>query len=135
MCCDSTFAHRAINIVNRCWSMDLTTISWGIVATASLEGCTHRLGDVGNRVHTRNDSDEDVRGNACNYAIAWRALPWSFHYSNILSAVNTSYSFSWAPALVVFVVLKPQPTLSCLQLRKQQIQPIQLIQLQIVFRL
>ena len=58
--------------------MDLTTISWKIVATASLEGCTHRLGDVGNRVHTRNDSDEDVRGNACNQAIAWRALPWSF---------------------------------------------------------
>ena len=55
--------------------MDLTTISLGIVATASLEGCTHRLGDVGNRVHTRNDSDEDVRGNACNQAIAWRALP------------------------------------------------------------
>ena len=71
--------------------MDLTTISLGIVATASLEGCTHRLADVGNRVHTRNDSDEDVRGNACNQAIAWRALPWSFLYSNILSAVNTSY--------------------------------------------
>ena len=53
-------------------------ISWGIVATTSLEGCTHRLADVGNRVHTRNDSDEDVRGNACNQAIAWRALPWSF---------------------------------------------------------
>ena len=50
-------------------------ISWGIVATTSLEGCTHRLADVGNRVHTRNDSDEDVRGNACNQAIAWKALP------------------------------------------------------------
>ena len=37
-------------------------ILWGIVATTSLEGCTHRLADVGNRVHTRNDSDEDVRG-------------------------------------------------------------------------
>ena len=37
----------------------------GIVATTSLEGCTHRLADVGNRVHTRHDSDEDVRGNAC----------------------------------------------------------------------
>ena len=35
-----------------------------IVATISLEGCTHRLADVVNRVHTRNDSDEDVRGNA-----------------------------------------------------------------------
>ena len=61
-------------------------ISWGIVTTTSLEGCTHRLADVGNRVHTRNDSDEDVRGNACNQAIAWRALPWSFnmdHPTNI----------------------------------------------------
>ena len=45
-------------------------ISWGIVATTSLEGCTHRLAGVGNRVHTWNDSDEDVRGNACNQAIA-----------------------------------------------------------------
>ena len=50
-------------------------ISLGIVATTSLEGCAHRLADVGNRVHTRNDSDEDVRGNACNQAIAWKALP------------------------------------------------------------
>ena len=50
-------------------------LSCGIVATTSLEGCTHRLADVGNRVHTRNDSDEDVRGNACNQAIAWKALP------------------------------------------------------------
>ena len=38
----------------------------------------HIACDVGNRVHTRHDSDEDVRGNACNQAIAWRALPWSF---------------------------------------------------------
>ena len=45
-------------------------ISWGIGATTSLEGCTHRLASVGNRVYTRNDSDEDVRGNACNQAIA-----------------------------------------------------------------
>lgn len=51
----------------------------GIVATTSLEGCTHRLADVGNRVHPRHDSDEDVRGNACKKAIAWKALPWSFH--------------------------------------------------------
>ena len=51
--------------------------------TTSLEGCTHRLADVGNRVHTRNDSDEDVRGNACKKAIAWKALPWSFHYACI----------------------------------------------------
>ena len=42
-----------------------------------LEGNTHRLADVGNRVHTRNDSDEDVRGNACKKAIAWKALPGS----------------------------------------------------------
>ena len=31
----------------------------------------HIACDVGNRVHTRNDSDEDVRGNACNQAIAF----------------------------------------------------------------
>ena len=49
-----------------------------IFATTSLEGCTHRLVDVGNRVHTRNDSDEDVRGYAYKQTIAWRALPWSF---------------------------------------------------------
>ena len=47
-----------------------------------LEGNTHRLADVGNRVHTRNDSDEDVRGNACKKAIAWKALPWSFIMSH-----------------------------------------------------
>ena len=51
-----------------------------IVTTTSQEGCTHRLADVGNRVHTRNDSDEDVRGNACKQTIAWKALPWSFNY-------------------------------------------------------
>ena len=55
----------------------------GLLITTSLEGCTHRLADVGNRVHTRNDSDEDVRGNACKKAIAWKALPWSFHYACI----------------------------------------------------
>ncbi len=38
----------------------------------------HIACDVGNRVHTRNDSDEDVRGNAYKQTIAWRALPWSF---------------------------------------------------------
>ena len=50
----------------------------GLLITISLEGCTHRLADVGNRVHTRHDSDEDVRGNAFKQAIAWKALPWSF---------------------------------------------------------
>ena len=40
------------------------------------------LVDVGNRVHTRNDSDEDVRGNAYKQTIAWRALPWSFIMSH-----------------------------------------------------
>ena len=49
----------------------------GVLITISLEGCTHRLADVGNRVHTRHDSDEDVRGYACVQAIAWKALPWS----------------------------------------------------------
>ena len=38
----------------------------------------HIACDVGNRVHTRNDSDEDVRGNAYKQTIAWKALPWSF---------------------------------------------------------
>ena len=38
----------------------------------------HIACDVGNRVHTRNDSDEDVRGYVCKQAIAWKALPWSF---------------------------------------------------------
>ena len=51
---------------------------WGLSITISQEGCTHRLADVGNRVHTRNDSDEDVRGYVCKQAIAWKALPWSF---------------------------------------------------------
>ena len=50
----------------------------GLPIATSLEGFTHRLADVGNRVHTRNDSDEDVRGYACKQAIAWKALPWSF---------------------------------------------------------
>ena len=50
----------------------------GLSIATSLEGCTHRLADVGNRVHARNDSDEDVRGYACKQAIAWKALPWSF---------------------------------------------------------
>ena len=50
----------------------------GLPIATSLEGCTHRLADVGNRVHTRNDSDEDVRGYVCKQAIAWKALPWSF---------------------------------------------------------
>ena len=58
-----------------------------------------------------------------------------FHYSNILSAVNTSEPFAWALAKVVFVVhvvfivLKTTADF-VLQYRKQQ---IQLIQLQIVF--
>ena len=55
-------------------------ISWGNSRNNQPFGCTHRLADVGNRVHTRHDSDEDVRGNACKKAIAWKALPWSFHY-------------------------------------------------------
>ena len=43
----------------------------GLLITTSLEGCTHRLADVGNRVHTQNDSDEDVRGNAYKLTIAF----------------------------------------------------------------
>ena len=45
----------------------------GLPIATSLEGCTHRLADVGNRVHTRNDSDEDVRSYACKQAIDWKA--------------------------------------------------------------
>ena len=52
----------------------------GLLITTSLEGCTHQLADVVNRVHTRHYRAEDVRGNACKKAIAWKALPWSFHY-------------------------------------------------------
>ena len=60
----------------------LETLDNIVVARTCLEGNTHRLADVGNRVHTRNDSDEDVRGNAYKQTIAWRALPWSFIVSN-----------------------------------------------------
>jgi len=56
-----------------------------------LEGNTHRLADVGNRVHTRNDSDEDVRGNVCKKAIAWKALPWSFITQANKCKVNVNY--------------------------------------------
>ena len=52
-------------------------ISWGIVTTTS-PLAVHIACDVGNRVHTRHDSDEDVRGNVYKQTIAWRALPWSF---------------------------------------------------------
>ena len=77
-----------------------------------------------------------MRGNAYKLTIAWRALPWSF----IIQTLNIIESFSWAPALVVFVVHVVFVVLKTtadfvLQYRKQQIQPIQLIQLQIVFRL
>ena len=67
-------------------------ILWGIGATTSLEGCTHRLADVGNRVHTRNDSDEDVRGFACKQTIAWKALPWSFIMSHTDNTEHTDLS-------------------------------------------
>ena len=66
----------------------------GLLITTSLEGCTHRLADVGNRVHTRNDSDEDVRGNAYKQTNSLEGFTLIFHYSNILSAVNISESFS-----------------------------------------
>ena len=72
--------------------------------TTSLEGCTHRLADVGNRVHTRNDSDEDVRGNAYKLTNSLEGFTLVFHYSNILSSANTNESFTWTPTLVVFVV-------------------------------
>ena len=56
--------------------------SWGIIdynQSGKLQRpawkAVHIACDVGNRVHTRHDSDEDVRGNACNKAIAWKALP------------------------------------------------------------
>ena len=64
----------------------------GLLIITSQESCKDQSGklqrpawkavhiacDVGNRVHTRNDSDEDVRGYAYKQTIAWRALPWSF---------------------------------------------------------
>ena len=50
------------------------------------------LVDVGNRVHTRNDSDEDVRGNAYKQTIAWRALPWSFIMSHTDTTEHTDLS-------------------------------------------
>ena len=49
---------------------------WGLSITISQEGCTHRLADVGNRVHTRNDSDEDVRGYVCK-CIPFRGLRYA----------------------------------------------------------
>ena len=49
---------------------------WGLSITISLEGCTHRLVDVGNRIHTRNDSDEDVRGYVCK-CIPFRGLRYA----------------------------------------------------------
>ena len=63
-----------------------------------------------------------------------------FHYSNILSAVNISESSLWVLTWVVFVVHVVFVVLETtadfvLRYRKQQIQPIQLIQLQIVYRL
>ena len=56
-------------------------------------GYTHRLADVGNRVHTRNDSDEDVRGNAYKQTIAWKALPWSFIMSHTDNTEHTDEPF------------------------------------------
>ena len=64
-------------------------ISWGIGATTSLEGNTRRLADVGNRIHTRNDSDEDVRGNACKKAIAlWLYLGLSLCRTRITQSTR-----------------------------------------------
>ena len=57
------------------------------------------LVDVGNRVHTRNDSDEDVCGNAYKQTIAWRALLWSF----IIQTLNISESFSWVLTWVTYI--------------------------------
>lgn len=57
-------------------------ISWGIVAMTS-PLAVHIACDVGNRVHTRNDSDEDVCGNACKKAIAWKALPFQANKCNL----------------------------------------------------
>ena len=69
-------------------SMD---ISCGIVATTS-PLAVHIACDVGNRVHTRNDSDEDVRGNAYKQTIAWKALPWSFIMSHTDNTEHTDLS-------------------------------------------
>ena len=46
----------------------------------------HIACDVGNRVHTRHDSDEDVRGNACKQTIAlWFYLGLYRLYSSLFS--------------------------------------------------
>ena len=49
----------------------------------------HIACDVGNRVHTRHDSDEDVRGNACKQTIAlWFYLGLSRLYSSFLPLLH-----------------------------------------------
>ena len=56
-------------------------------------GCTHRFADVGNRVHTRNDSDEDVRVNAYNQAIAlWLYLGLSLYKHSFCIKTQASIS-------------------------------------------
>ena len=53
----------------------------------------HIACDVGNRVHTRHDSDEDVRGNACNQAIAlWFYLGLSLYKHSFYSKTQASLS-------------------------------------------
>ena len=63
------------------------------------------LVDVGNRVHTRNDSDEDVRGYACNQAIAlWLYLGLSLFKHSLCCKTQASIYHGLALGWVVFVV-------------------------------
>ena len=82
---------------------------WGLSITISLEGCTHRLVDVGNRVHTRNDSDEDVRGYVCK-CIPFRGLRYA------CPRLPTSASRCVLPSRQVFAisnVYRVSPSLGC----------------------
>ena len=82
---------------------------WGLSITISQEGCTHRLADVGNRVHTRNDSDEDVRGYVCK-CIPFRGLRYA------CPRLPTSASRCVLPSRQVFAisnVYRVSPSLGC----------------------
>ena len=73
----------------------------GLLIITSQESCKDLPGrlytslvDVGNRVHTRNDSDEDVRGNACNQAIAlWFYLGLSLFKHSFYGKYSLPFTF------------------------------------------
>ena len=102
--------HGVKNVIG---SMD---ISWGIDATTSLEGCTHRLADVGNRVHTRNDSDEDVRGNACKKD--------SLEGFTLVFPLHKQITVSWNYMLELNVKVKPSRLLSTCSFLTRALPPV-----------